>query len=531
MKNRQYILVVSLFLLLATACSDYLDVKPENQLVKEDFWKKGSDVEAVVKACYRSMQESDFMQRVSVWGELRSDNVLTNTSSGAALKEIDNVNILSTNEYSDWRSFYEVINLCNTVIKYAPEVMEKDLNFRVPDLHAKQAEVKAIRALCYFYLVRTFRDVPLSLDATISDGQDLMIKQVTPDSVLNVITRDLLEAEQWALDVYPTTYETKGRMTKDAIRALLADIYLWRQDYANCVIYCDKLINASIDQFDFSGNVVKVPKYKLILADAANSIFSNGAYSRGRYGAGCSSESIFELQFSHDVLNSGIYSPNDKKGLYGDQISATSGYADPATSTVFPKTDTRRTSYIEYPKTDKGIYGIWKYKGVHYSLGLSDQYASHSLSNWIFYRITDVMLMKAEALTQLKGEANLRKALELVNTTYMRSNASLAISDTLAYSQYNNEDAMDKLVLLERQRELMFEGKRWFDLVRHSERRGSTTDLVSYVLNKYSANLSTIAIKLAVMNSLYLPIFQDELVANPNLVQNPYYQESSTIVK
>src|SRR5664280_2811266 len=106
MKKFQYILVVSFFLLLASGCSDYLDVKPENQLVIEDFWKKGSDVEAVVRSCYRSMEEPDFMWRVGVWGELRSDNVFTNTSSGGDEKQIDNVNILSTNGNCNWKSFY-----------------------------------------------------------------------------------------------------------------------------------------------------------------------------------------------------------------------------------------------------------------------------------------------------------------------------------------------------------------------------------------------------------------------------------------
>jgi len=141
------------------------------------------------------------------------------------------------------------------------------------------------------------------------------------------------------------------------------------------------------------------------------------------------------------------------------------------------------------------------------------------------------MLMKAEALVQDSTETNLRQALQLVNTTYMRSNVSLNPTDTLVFNKYSNVSAMEKLVLLERQRELMFEGKRWFDLVRNAERKKNTNDLVEYVLNKYSSNQSTITTKLSVMNGLYLPIFEDEMIANPKLKQNPYYEVSSTIVK
>ena len=554
MKIIKYILAVSFFLLLASGCSDYLDVKPENQLVIEDFWKKGSDVEAVVRSCYRSMEEPDFMWRVGVWGELRSDNVITNTSSGSDEKQIDNVNIVSTNVNCNWKSFYTVINLCNTVLKYAPDVMNRDPNFRTPDLQAKEAEVYAIRALCYFYLVRTFRNVPFSSEATVSDNQDLLIKQSKPDSILNVITNDLLKAESWALDVYPTTPETKGRMTKDAIRAILADVYLWKSatdtaafekanDYSNCITYCDKLINATKDEFDYNGNVVKVPKYELIKENASNSIFSDGVsissggYTFSSYGVGNSSESIFELQFSSDVRDIGIYSVNDvatsgtyytHHGLFGSCYTATTDYADPAQEIVFPKTDTRRTDFIKYPKSSSGFYQIWKYMGSYIS-SKTDPYVSNTVSNWIFYRITDVMLMKAEALVQQGGDTDLKQALHLVNTTYTRSN--VAPADTLVFNNYSNVPAMEKLVLLERQRELMFEGKRWFDLVRNAERKQSTNDLVGYVLNKYSSNLSTITTKLSVMNGLYLPIFENELIANPNLKQNPYYEVSSTIVK
>jgi len=554
MKNILNILVFFSFLLLGSACSDYLNVKPENQMVKEDFWKKESDVEAVVRTCYRSMEEKDFMWRVIVWGELRSDNVITNSSSGNDEQLINNVNILSTNGNCNWQSFYTVINDCNMVLKYAPGVMDSDPNFRTADLQAKEAEVLAIRALSYFYLVRTFRDIPLSLEATVSDNQNLLIPQVSADSVLKVITKDLLQAETWALDVYSTPSETKGRMTKDAIRAIMADVYLWRaavdtsatkkaEYYENCITYCDKLINATTEDFISDGSLVQVQKYKLIKLQASSQIFSNGGGigSISNSGVGNSSESIFELQFSTDPKNDAVIS------LYGDNnrnsagsFKATLAYADSKSELVFPKTDTRKADFIVYPFISEGIYKIFKYLGTHTALG-SDPYSYNTVSNWIFYRITDIMLMKAEALTQLGGETNLRQALQLVNTTYVRANSSSSSSssssvnttptDTLVFNKYNNVPAMENLVLLERQRELMFEGKRWFDLVRNSERKKSTNELVGYVVNKYTSDISTIITKLSVMNALYLPIYENELKINPLLKQNPYYQVSSSIVK
>ena len=68
-------------------------------------------------------------------------------------------NILSNNSYTDWSSFYSVIDRCNLVIQKAPEVAEKDPNYLPSDVQATIAEVTALRALCYFYLVRTFMAV------------------------------------------------------------------------------------------------------------------------------------------------------------------------------------------------------------------------------------------------------------------------------------------------------------------------------------------------------------------------------------
>lgn len=71
-------------------------------------------------------------------------------------------NILPTNSYTSWSSLYTLINYCNTVLYYAPMVI--DPNFTVAELNAKQAEVLTLRALAYFYLVRVYKDVPLVLN-------------------------------------------------------------------------------------------------------------------------------------------------------------------------------------------------------------------------------------------------------------------------------------------------------------------------------------------------------------------------------
>jgi hypothetical protein len=172
------------------------------------------------------------------------------------------------------------------------------------------------------------------------------------------------------------------------------------------------------------------------------------------------------------------------------------------------------------------VFNIFKYAGLirnERSDGVTSDYvyriAQSSPANWIVYRLTDVMLMKAEALVQ---KDLYYPALKIVNTTYMRSNPTL--TDTLSLTEYNDREKMEKLVLLERQRELMFEGKRWFDLMRMARRDGNTNRLIEIVTRKLTENQSVVSSKLKVMDALYFPIHEDELKANSKLKQNPYYE-------
>ena len=69
----------------------------------------------------------------------------------------------------------------------------------------------------------------------------------------------------------------------------------------------------------------------------------------------------------------------------------------------------------------------------------------------------------------------------------------------------------------------MFEGKRWFDLLRMARRDGKTDRLIRLVTRK-TENSSVLSSKLKDMNALYWPVSEWELKANPKLKQNPFYE-------
>jgi hypothetical protein len=131
--------------------------------------------------------------------------------------------------------------------------------------------------------------------------------------------------------------------------------------------------------------------------------------------------------------------------------------------------------------------------------------------------------MKAEALLESKKDTTFKSVIALVNKTYRRSNPD---ADSLSVANYSGFGDIENLILRERQRELMFEGKRWFDLMRQARRSGSTSPLTNYVSK--TATGSEVMGKLSTIDALYWPIFKKELESNSLLKQNPFYNTSTT---
>jgi hypothetical protein len=58
-----------------SACSDFLVIEPQNEIIFDKFWNEKADVDAVIAGCYSGLQEEGVIKRMMVWGEFRSDNI------------------------------------------------------------------------------------------------------------------------------------------------------------------------------------------------------------------------------------------------------------------------------------------------------------------------------------------------------------------------------------------------------------------------------------------------------------------------
>lgn len=486
--NIKILLIVEI--LLFSSCDKWLDLKPENSVIRQDFWKTEQQVHSAVIGCYASLLDEGLGQRFFSWGELRGDLVSDNVSCKWSNRNIIYGIIMEDNPVVKWEKFYKSINLCNTIIEFAKDALETDDTFTEEELKAYEAEALALRSLLYFYLVRSFGEVPLMLKAITTDQENFFVPK-SPDSVvINQIIADLEIADSFAVTTYHDINHDKGRITKYAVNALQADVYLWKEDYEKCIEACNKIINSS--------------RYGLV---------SGANWFQNIFVIGNSNESIFELQYSAD-----------KPNPYFDYFHPTGGekqfIGSPLITMLYEDEDVRGDSATYWYGIDAVIY---KYMGLS---NIENLYRSEndSYAHWIFYRYSDVLLMKAEALNQLGRGA---EALELVNRIQRRANATETVIDV-----EGNIDALADLILLERKKEFAFEGKRWYDLLRNAKRNnytradGSSGKEIIFKMIKESSPGFMIDILISKFNdprSHYFPIYYEEVEINYELEQNSYY--------
>lgn len=566
-----------------TSCDDFLTIYPSNEITEEQFWEDRTDLESGIRGCWKQFISQDIMERMVVWGECRSDNFDLMTESWDDMKDLMNANLLETNSLFNWSAFYKTINFCNKVLQYGPLVVERDKSFTSEDWKPVEAEMKALRALNYFYLVRTFREIPFEFNPIGSehDVKEHSGRQFMAEVVLDSIINDVEAVKDNGMRQYTNELDNKGRFTRESIYTLLADMYLWRaaknaspdsvakygsksqDDYQKVIEYCDAVLDMYMERYDrdnpMGGGTSSENNenpYHLIrmnanggTQDVVDDVYDEIFVQKN------SRESILELQFDGSTnSNTCLYNYRDNNnGLYRHRDNNTGLLQASApcqtvtrnidnTSGLFSQSDIRRWQSLVYTEAGQRVYSIGKYTYqsiTHDNLednseGTENAFISTGSfsSNWIIYRLSDVLLMKAEAITRLDAPTTeqLQDAFNCVTMILYRSNPSVTTDrDKLSFTDYQEPSQLFDLVMRERRREFFGEGKRWFDLVRMAEHDGTTTNMLTLLLTKYATNTNAVRAKLASMNSLYSPVYENELKVNPNLHQNPAWEKEETI--
>jgi hypothetical protein len=349
--------------------------------------------------------------------------------------------------------------------------------------------------------------------------------------------------------------ENSSRVTRYAIYALLAELNLWKGDFDETIRYCDLIIDAKKKQYEEKkenlGTITDMLLFNDIplIRECEEGGTRCGNAITEIFGRGNSFESIFELYFQTNQRSSNDFINQ----YYGNASNSLGRFATPeenrkdvitGNNKLFSKDDCRAYGTMD-SKTSK--VSITKYVASSVSMSnrlstLSDENSasitisrrSGGYTNWIIYRLTDIMLMKAEALI-FKGEAYYEQAFELVDAVNRRARNIITAggAGSLKLSDYNSSmtKMMEDLVLQERKRDLMFEGKRWYDLVRYSIRMGNNNYLSNQATVKYQINGNAIKIRLSNPYAIFWPYNKNELKLNRNLKQNPAYGDTEDFQK
>ncbi|QNF33204.1 RagB/SusD family nutrient uptake outer membrane protein [Adhaeribacter swui] len=479
MKNKIYML--GLMSILLSSCSDdFLELAPISNANVQNFYRNAQDMQVAVNAAYSALQ-LEGQYRTAYWqmGEVRSDNTMNMDVAGNFPDaEIDLFKTAASNSIitAAWNDNYRGILLCNVVQdRIAAVTMDEALK------NQYLGEVKFLRGLMYFNLVRIFGDVPLVLKETKSVEEGYQQPRVAKALIYEQIVKDLTEATQSLPDKF--TGNDIGRATKGAALALLGKVYLTQKDYAAAAAKLKEVIS--------SGTFQLVPDYANLWGPAnENNV-----------------ESIFEVQFKKGGTGTGSnfynqFAPwNSETAVTGVGFASGKNLPTADIANAYEPHDLRKASSMAESYVKNGVAVEDKYT-IKYR-DLQPFAAADADNNWVVLRYADVLLMYAEALNAL-NQGPSQEAYDVVNA--VRNRAGLeALPTGLTYESFSS--ALEH----ERQVELAFEGHRWFDLVR--------TDRAIPVMNAHFNGTLTID-----EHHLVFPVPQSQINVNPEgIPQNPGY--------
>jgi tetratricopeptide (TPR) repeat protein len=475
----QKIIPILILALFFSSCKKFLELHPEHQISTGTFYKKQADFENALIGAYSSIRNLYSTSSILYPLELGTDNAEISWSSPTVDEmQFDQNAVTATNGQlrNIWTTCLFTVSRCNVILQRIDEI---EFDAAVKD--KIKGETRYLRAFSYFYLVRFFGNVPIT-DAEFSSPEEIAAADLSlkpKEEVYAQIIEDLTAAE--TLIPAPLNAD-KTRASRGTVKTLLGKVYLTLNDWAKAELKLKEVIDSK--QYSLVAN------YK--------NLFSTGNNN--------SAETIMELQFvtGRSLGNnySALFTPAiTSMAIFPNNLQG-SGRIVPTLDMLnaYEPNDTRKP--VSVSDSVRLINGTKAYN--RYGLKFVD-FTTTALSDgtvaFIILRYTDVLMMYAEAL----NEQNKAGAIEIITPIRLRAGLSALPAQ--------NQQSLRLAIERERRVEFLYEGHRWFDLVR--------TGRAKAVLNAHYASQN---LSFSVQDYEYImPIPQNELDLNPSLKQNPGY--------
>ncbi len=514
--------LVGASLLGTVSCSDFLEKDP-TFIVKDNYYTTVTEADIALTGIYSVLGNEYLYGSSLVYHLTMSDEAVWQRTSPLTGAEVYVFDSSDQNVRFVWKYLYEGIERANVFLS---RMQNADINeARKNEL---VGEAKFLRAYYYFVLTTHFGEVPLKTLPTASVN-DVDVPKAKLSDIYSFISSEMEAADAMVKPI--TAYNHAGRISKSAVRGVLARVYLkmagaplngGRDYYVKAADWAGKLVNPQNGDYQHS----LVSDYRQLFKDMAADRYNTN-------------ESIWEVEFSGNRTTDfeagrhgnigGVQMTNEKASTRG-----VSGYSygfllgtNKLLSTYGPGNDRRRdwniadyaitiTNDVETARPTRANAPFNRFVGKYHRdfEVVFDRHKNYTPINFPLLRYSDVLLMYAEAKANL-GEYNLAKP-EVQKVV----NRALAI-DSIGLSLVSDANLLP-YIKRERYRELAYEGLRKFDLVRWDEFQTTMANLASSINNyaptgqKYTSfgpgNVTS-------RNNL-LPIPIDELSLNKAITQN-----------
>lgn len=522
---KKIIYIISLFVssLLYTSC-DALDLAPEDYFGSGNYWNNEAQVEGYIVGMHSQLRNNYDM--FYVLGELRGGTQRVGSSSENTSLNYANLrsNLIDQDRpgISNWYGLYSPIMQVNHFIQN----VENACSF-LDDTSRKHylAQAYGLRALYYFMLYKTYGGVPIVTEVELLNGKvtadKFYVERATAEATLEFIKGDIQKSETNYSDVTVANDYDKTRWSKAATLMLKAEIYMWAA------------------KVTIEGHAATGRTDLEIAKTALNQLYGKFILEPSGFGAVFSTanrnnkEVIFTLHFADgEATNWGgqfLYQDAVFKGqVYGRDgvkietdtlnLKSTGGvfrheYTYDFWSTYDEKDTRRDATFLEYyTKADMGTssFGCVLKKCIGSINSNNNRIYDTDV---IVYRYADVLLMMAEVANGL-GESC---------SSYINDVRKRAYGDNYPGHEYTDGSfaANELAILHERDKEFVWEGKRWFDVVRLQD--ASHNSLVFSAAANYPATAPLIST--TEKFKLLWPLDVSTMNINPLLKQTPGYEQ------
>ncbi|MGV3764555.1 MAG: RagB/SusD family nutrient uptake outer membrane protein [Chitinophagaceae bacterium] len=435
MKKTTCLLLLGAVLLSASSCKKIIEQEPENTIYREGFWKTENDAVGGISGTYASLRNVlNEGNRHYYHGEIPAetfasfagDTFLPNVANGKYPESYQDA-------FLNWRPFYKVSANANLVIEQVANIPAEAFTEGEAGKQSIIGEALFIRALTYFYLTKIWGDCVYVTTVEADAQTEPNLPKTKQEDVLNGCIEDLKLAVEKLQFGYASPTNRAVRANKGSAYALMAHIYAWQKDYENA----EKAANEAITKGG----------YTLLPIEQTVTMFE-----------GKSTESIFEIEFSSDRQEGNAggfagkllvdpYIPGKTNAWYVNQELLFDMF-DMDTTAANP--DKRWALWFE---RYAGNVICKKFQNVEYR-DPSNPDTRRFDDNIVLFRLSDIMLLRAEALAARGRYAEARPLLAAVRTR-------AGLPDV----NFPDAEMMDE-IFRERHRELFMEGHAYWDRLR-----------------------------------------------------------------